>query len=460
MSNLLALSNFENWYETNREAILEDFFKFLAFKSIATDSAFDQETKACAKWLTDYLEKIGLEVENWTTSGQPVIFAKRCHATEERPTILVYQHYDVQPVDPLDLWQSDPFTATVKDNAVYARGAQDNKGQCFYTITAIKALLELCDQLNFNLKLFIEGEEESGSVGTKEVFATKGEELKSDYLLVVDSGIPAPGEPAIVLGVRGVLTCEVVCRAAKGDLHSGSFGGIAYNPNRALATALASLWDEEGRVAVAHFYDDVEELSAEELEQFQIEVDHERMRKEHGLTALCPEPGYSIGQSARIRPTVEINGMGGGYTGEGFKTVLPAIASAKISCRLVPNQDPEKIATNLKEHLLAHLPKDLDVTITFDQGSPAFRSRHDSIIAKLVAKAYEEVLEKPCRYCLMGGSIPITVELARYSDADTVLMGYGLDSDQIHAPNEHFGLDRFKQGFLTMGRIFAKLNEE
>ncbi|MBS0628863.1 MAG: dipeptidase [Verrucomicrobia bacterium] len=456
----LDLSNLKKWYERHREAILDDFITFLAFKSISADSAFDDETKLCANWLADYLKRIGLEVELWPTSGQPVIFAKHCKAGKERPTLLVYQHYDVQPVDPLDLWKSEPFKAAVRDGKVFARGAQDNKGQCFYTVTAMRALFELCEKLNFNLKLFIEGEEESGSTGTREVFAKKGKELESDYLLVVDSGIPAQGQPAITLGLRGILTMEIVCRAAAGDLHSGSFGGIAYNPNRALATALASLYDEEGRVAVAHFYDDVAELTKKELEQFHLEIDEERVKKEHGLRALCPEPGFSIGQSATIRPTLEINGMGGGYTGEGFKTVLPAVATAKISCRLVPNQDPAKIAANLKAHLLDHLPKGLETKISVDQGSPAFRGKHDSVIAKLVAKAYEEVLGKPCQYILIGGSIPITVELARASQAETVMMGYGLDTDQIHAPNEHFGLDRFEQGFLTMGRIFGKLNEQ
>lgn len=456
----LDLSSLKKWYEKHREAVLDDFFKFLAFKSVSADSAYDSETKKCADWLVKYLTKIGLEVQVWPTSGQPVIFAKHCKAGKDRPTLLLYQHYDVQPVDPLELWKGDPFKPTVHDGKVFARGAQDNKGQCFYTITAIKALLELCDNLNFNLKLFIEGEEESGSEGTREVFALRGKELESDYLLVVDAGIPGPGQPAITLGLRGIITLEVVCRAASSDLHSGAFGGIAYNPNRALATALASLWDEEGKVAVPHFYDDVEVLSPKELEKFQIEIEEETIKKEHGLKALCPEPGFTIGQSATIRPTVEINGMAGGYAGEGFKTVLPAVAKAKISCRLVPDQDPGKIAANLKAHLLKNMPKGLEVEITVGQGSPAFRSKHDSFIAKLVAKAYEDVLGKPCQYCLLGGSIPITVELAEASRADTVMMGYGLNTDQIHAPNEHFGLDRFEQGFLTMGRIFGKLNEQ
>ena len=287
----------------------------------------------------------------------------------------------------------------------------------------------------------------------------KKEALKSDYLLIIDSGIPRPNTPAITLGIRGIITLEVALKAAKGDMHSGTFGGIAYNPNRALVKALSSLWDDEGKVAIAHFYDDVKDVAPEELKHLTLERDEKRLREEFGLTAFCPEPGYTLGQSASIRPTVELNGISGGYTGEGFKTVLPACASAKISCRLVPNQNPEEIVKNLKSHLLKHLPKGLEVTISCDSATKAFRVRHDSTLAKLVAKAYEEVLQKPCQYILMGGSIPITIELADASQAETILMGYGLDSDQIHAPNEHFDLARFEQGFLTMGSIFTKLGE-
>ena len=201
-------------------------------------------------------------------------------------------------------------------------------------------------------------------------------------------------------------------------------------------------------------------FSPKELEKLQIEKLEETIKKEHGLKALCPEPGFTIGQSATIRPTVEINGMAGGYAGEGFKTVLPAVAKAKISCRLVPDQDPGKIAANLKAHLLKNMQKGLRWRSQWVREIPAFRHNYNYFIAKLVAKAYEDVLGKPCQYCLLGGSIPITVELAEASRADTVMMGYGLNTDQIHAPNEHFGLDRFEQGFLTMGRIFGKLNEQ
>lgn len=455
----MDLDKWKKWFAAHHEATFQDLFQFLRFKSIGTDPEFDLETRKCADWLVDYLSDIGLDAEKWESGGQPVVFAKHCGAGKDRPTLLIYQHYDVQPVDPIELWETDPFDPTIRNNNVYARGAQDNKGQCFYSITAIKALFEESDKLNFNLKLFIEGEEESGSTTTREIIAEKAEELKSDYILVVDSGIPAPGVGAVTLGLRGILTMDILLRSADVDMHSGALGGVAYNPIRALTHALSKLWDDGEKVAVPGFYDAVRELPSEEAKELSLEMDEEAARKEFGLRAFCPDPGYTIGQSVAIRPTVEINGIIGGYTGEGFKTVLPAIASAKLSCRLVPNQIPAEIADNIQAHLQEHTPKGLDLIIDVHEGFPAFQSSGHSFIAKLAKKAYEEVLGKSCQSVLAGGSIPIVTELANASGGEAIMMGYGLDGDQIHAPNEHFGLDRFEQGFLTMGRILSGLQE-
>lgn len=454
----MELSELKKWFATHREKILEDFFAFLRFKSIATDPQYDEDTKKCAAFLVSYLNEIGLEVSIWETSKQPVIFAKNTAAGKDRPTLLIYHHYDVQPVDPLDLWQSDPFQPTLRDGNIYARGAQDNKGQCFYTITALKALLEESKDLNFNLKLFIEGEEESGSTGTLEIIQQKKEELKSDYLLVVDCPIPGPDIPAITLGMRGILTMDLEVRIADSDMHSGLLGGVVYNPIRALSHALAKCWDENGKISIPLFYDEVTELSLEEKNAFDFIMDEKSLCQGFGMKALYRDPGYSIGESVSIRPTLEINGINGGYTGEGFKTVLPAVATAKISCRLVPDQDPEKIFASLKNHLENHLPGGAVLTIVKEHGSSAFRCNVHSLIAKRAAKAYEEVMGKPCKSILGGGSIPIVGELAKASGADVVAMGYGLDSDHIHAPNEHFGLDRFEQGFLTIGNILDQFH--
>lgn len=454
-----TLPRWKKWFQDHREAVLANFFEFLRFESIATDPAYDGKTKACASWLKDHLEKIGMDAELWETSGQPVVFASHCKAGPDRPTLLIYHHYDVQPVDPLELWDSPPFEPVVKEGEVYARGAQDNKGQCFYSVSAIEAFLSMVDSLSFNLKLFIEGEEESGSEGTREVFEKKKEALKSDMMLIVDSGIPAPNVAAITLGIRGITTMEIECKVADTDMHSGSLGGIAYNPIRALASALSKLWSEDGKVMLPHFYDDVVELSDEEKKSLYLEVDEERLRKDIGLKCFSKEPGYTLGESGSIRPTVEINGMWGGYTGEGFKTVLPAAAFAKLSCRLVEGQDPEKIQRDIVSFLEKHLPEGMELKVKGDHGSKAYSSSSDTKIAKLAANAYEEVMGSPCKQVMMGGSIAIVVDLAEACGSEVVMMGYGLDTDQIHAPNEHFGLDRFEQGFLTIGMILSSLNE-
>ena len=405
-------------------------------------------------------KKCGFEATLWKTPGRSVVFASHCHAGKERPTLLIYQHYDVQPVDPLDLWKTGPFEPTVRDNQVYARGAQDNKGQCFYSITSLKALLKLSKKLNVNIKLFIEGEEESGSLGTDAILEERAEELKADYLLVVDMGLPDKETPAVTLSARGILTMDISVKGSTGDMHSGTMGGAAFNPCRALVSALAKLWTSEGRVAIPHFYDAVVKFSSDDLSRIHLDMSEEKVRAQFGLAALSPEPGYTIGESTTIRPTVEINGISGGYTGEGFKTIIPSKASAKLSCRLVPNQDPDNIFAHLKGFLQSHMPKGMELLFKDVHGTPAFFSAFDSHIAKLVAKAYEEVMKKPCQMRLGSGSIPIVAHLAKVSGAETVLMGFGLDSDQIHAPNEHFGLDRFERGFLTMGRILSRLHEQ
>lgn len=454
-----SLKTWENWYEENKEQILLDFFKFLSFKSIGTDHSFDQETRECADWLFSYLSEMGLDVTLWETSGKPVVFAQDLRAGKDLPTLLLYHHYDVQPVDPLELWDSDPFVPTVKEGSVFARGAQDNKGQCFYTLSALKALYQLTDALPFNLKVFIEGEEESGSVGTKQAIVEHAEDLKADAMLAIDSNMAAPGIGAITLGIRGMVTGEVVVRCAGSDMHSGMLGGAAYNPIRALTHALSACYDATGKVAIPHFYDSVKELTSEEKSELDLEIDQEVVKQEFSILAFSPEPGYTIGESVGIRPTFEINGILGGYTGEGFKTVLPAKASAKISCRLVPDQDPEEIFQNLEVHLRKHLPEGMEMELHHDQGARAFRTSGNSKIAKLAAKAYEEVLGVPCKKILCGGSIPIVTDLAKVIGGDVLMMGFGLDRDQIHAPNEHFGLDRFKQGFLTLGRIFSTFDE-
>ncbi len=448
----------EKWYQDHYDLILDDFKTFLKFPSISTDPQYEPQAKACAQFLLSYLKEIGMQVDLWETPGLPVVFASYLEAGPKRPTLLFYHHYDVQPVDPLDLWKSDPFDPVIRGGNIYARGAVDNKGQCFYSVTAMKALLELGKKLNVNIKMFIEGEEESGGKGTAAILLSKQKELKADHLLVIDFDIPSKKTPAITLGMRGLVCWDIECINASTDLHSGVHGGIAMNPNRALCSVLAQLWDETGKVTLPGFYEDVKPLSKEHLARLDMSFDLEAYVKSFGVKAFANETAQSLKESNWLRPSLEINGLYGGYAGPGFKTVLPAKSSAKISCRLVPGQDPEKIWRSLVQFFEERLPKGMKVKVDLYSGAPAFRSSFDSPIVKTAALAYEEIFGSPCHYLLCGATVPIIVDLAKVSGAEVAMMGMGLAEDDIHAPNEHFGLDRFKLGFLTVCKIVEKLS--
>lgn len=456
--NTLSTEQLQRWFQDHREQILNDFFTFLSFPSISADPHFQKDCRRTAEWLRDYLKQIGLEATLWETPGLPVVFGTHLKAGANRPTLMIYHHYDVQPVDPLEEWKSDPFKPVVKNNQVYARGAVDNKGQCFYALTAIKAFFELAGELGFNLKVFIEGEEESGGKGTAAILKARQAELQADDLLVVDFDIPNVSTPGINVGMRGLVTLEVECANSSIDLHSGVHGGIALNPNRVLAKLLAGMWDERGRVNIPKFYDDVEPLSQEHLARVDMDFDREQYTKSFGVKAFCNEEGRSLKESNWLRPSLEINGMWGGYTGLGFKTVIPAKAYAKISCRLVPNQNPQKVGRAIADYLQASAPQGVAIKAEIHHGAPAYHCSFDSSIVKLSALAYEEIFGKPCKYLFCGASVPIVVDLANVSKSQVAMIGVGLADDDIHAPNEHFGLDRFEKGYLIIGRILSRLS--
>jgi acetylornithine deacetylase/succinyl-diaminopimelate desuccinylase-like protein len=454
---MLPIEQLKQWYQAHYDQTLKDFCTFLSFPSISTDPSHEQDSRRAADWLCNFMNQMGLDTTLWETPGLPVVFGTHLKAGKNRPTLLIYHHYDVQPVDPLDLWKSDPFKANIEDRQVFARGACDNKGQCFYSLTALKAFLELVKEFNLNLKVFIEGEEESGGRGTAAILQQKEAELKADYLLVVDFGIPNSTTPAVTLGMRGLVALNVECANSSIDLHSGEHGGIALNPNRALATLLAGMWDKNGEVQIPHFYDDVRPLPKEDLSRIDMTFDLEHYQKSFGVKAFCPEEGFSIKESNWLRPTLEINGMWGGYTGMGFKTVIPAKAYAKISCRLVPDQDPEKIAKAIATYLKNQAPKGIEIKVDLHHGAVSYRSAFDSFVVKTAALAYEEIFGKPCKYLFCGATVPIVIDLARSSKAEVAMIGVGLADDNIHAPNEHFGLDRFELGYLVIGRILSRL---
>lgn len=454
----MQTSAFEDWYKDHQERILNDFFTFLRFPSISTNKKYEQDIRKTASWLSEYMKEIGLEVDIWETSHFPVVFGSYLKAGPHRPTLLIYHHYDVQPTDPLDLWENDPFEPVIKKNRVYARGASDNKGQCFYSLTALKAYLELSDQIDLNIKIVIEGEEESSSKGIKGILKAKAQELKADYLIVVDAGLSHIESPAITLGMRGMLSLEIECKNSSVDLHSGVHGGIALNPNRALAAMIANIWQPSGRVAIPHFYDDVEPVKRWR-DSLDMTFDQDLYIKEFGVQAFTPEEGYSLRESNWLRPSLEINGMWGGYIEPGFKTVIPSKAHAKISCRLVPNQDPQKIAQNIVEYFKKNAPPGIEISAEIGEGYRAFCCFPDSLIAKTAVLAYEEIFKKPCKYTACGATVPIVPELAAVSTAETIMMGVALETDNIHAPNEHFSMECFKLGFLVMTNLLTRLSQ-
>ncbi len=445
------------WYEAHESQILADYFSFLKIPSISTDPAYKDDIRKASEWAADRLKKIGFKVDIWKTDGNPVVFATHL-VDPSRPTVLIYNHYDVQPVDPIEKWKSPPFEPVLKDGFVYARGASDNKGQCFYTLTALQALFELSKKVNLNIKVFIEGEEECGSTGALQMLKEKKEELKADYLLIVDSGAYEEDTPAITIGLRGIVTMEVKCTNSRIDLHSGVMGGIALNPNRALIQLLAKLWDQDGVITVPGFYDDVTLPSKAELKEFAQKLDLDYLKKQFGLRAFQGEGNYTLWESNAIRPTLEINGISGGYTGTGFKTVIPSQAIAKISCRLVPNQDPKKIVRCITEYLQKQAHEGLEIEVTYDHGGKAIRMSPDTKLAHLCCDAYAEVFGKPCKKVLNGASVPIVADFAEVMGGEVAIIGVSLDTDDIHAPNEHFSLKQLKDGFLSMGRILGRMS--
>lgn len=453
LSNIIQELNVD--FDKYKENLLKEYFDFLRIPSISSEAAYAGDVIKCCNWVVDFLKKAGMDVEVWQTSGHPVVYASWMKAGKDQPTLLFYGHYDVQPVDPLNLWTSPPFEPRLEGNEVYARGAQDNKGQCFYTIAAIRHLLMKKGKLPVNIKLCIEGEEECGSAGLPAVLREKKEKLKADHLFVVDMGLHDKETPEVTLGVRGIVCFTVELCGSSGDMHSGMVGGVVYNPNRALAELLASLYDKEGRIQVPGFYDDVLELSAEKKSAINFNFNEQGFYSMFKAKTTGGErTKYPPMQRASIRPTLEINGINGGYSGDGFKTVIPAKAIAKLSCRLVPNQSSEKIGKLLEEYLKKHVADGVEIKVQLHpgQGNPLVADPTSKTV-KAAAKVYEEIFKKPCLNSLSGGSIPIIPDLANASGAEVVLIGYGLADDNIHAPNEHFGLDRLKKGFATIGGI-------
>lgn len=457
------IDELNSYFEAHKETILNDYFSYLKFKSISTDAVYSGEVHACAAWVKNYIEASGFTVTLLQhEQGYPCILAERIVDAKYK-TVMFYGHYDVQPVDPIDQWQTEPFTPTVKGLEVFARGAQDNKGQSYYVMRLFKTLSEI-DKLpkHINIKLLIEGEEECGSKSMPALLEKYSSELKADYLYIVDCGSITRESPAITLGCRGIITMTMTLTGSNTDLHSGEHGGIAYNPLHAIVQMLDSVrCRKTGKISIPGFYDSVVPVPDSEKSHIATEFDISFYKDMFDADAGGGEKEFTPLESAWLRPTLEINGISGGYAGNGFKTVIPAKATAKISCRLVPDQDPVEIANLVISHLTKNCPSEMHVEFSdvSTNGKP-LRNKAGSALHTITKKAIESATGHTCINILSGGSIPITSLLAEKTSAETLFIGYGLPDDQLHAPNEHFGIDRIKIGHATIGAIICALDSK
>jgi len=440
------------YFSENREKHLDELNEFLRIPSISSLSEHKQDIQTAAEWLADKLRNLNIEnVSVDQTAGHPVVYGEWLHA-EGKPTILFYGHYDVQPVDPLHLWESEPFNPVIRDNKLFARGASDDKGQVFMHLKMIEALFATQGTLPVNVKFIYEGEEEIGSPNLPAYVEEHKTKLAADLILISDTGLYAPGKPAVCYGLRGLTGVQIDVRGAKGDLHSGLYGGGVQNAIHALADVLASFRDEHGTIQVEGFYDKVLPLSEEERQAYaDLNFDEEALKQEIGVSELFGEEGYSYLEQTWARPTLEINGVFGGFSGEGIKTVLPAEAGAKITCRLVPNQDPNEIVELLKAHIEKHKPTGVEVTVSeFDKGAP-YLTPFDHPLIQAAGRSYERIYNVPTAFIRGGGSIPIVAAFDEILTLPVVLMGFGLNSENFHAPNEHFHLENFDKGLRVLG---------
>ncbi|HLR11523.1 MAG TPA: dipeptidase [Sporosarcina sp.] len=452
------LERLDQYFTDHRDTHLQQLNEFLSIPSISALSEHQGDMQKAAEWLVEAFKNVGLEhVSIDETDGHPVVYADWLHA-EDQPTILIYGHYDVQPVDPLELWDSAPFEPEVRDNKLYARGASDDKGQVFMHIKAVEALMKENGSLPVNVKFLIEGEEEVGSPNLEKYIENNKEKLAADIIVISDTGMQGPGQPAVCYGLRGLTGVQIDIQGAKGDLHSGLYGGGVQNPLHAIAQLIASFRDQEGTIAVEGFYDDVRPLTEEEREAYKaLNFDEDALKEELEVPTLFGEKGFSYLEQTWARPTLEVNGLYGGFSGEGIKTVLPAEASAKITCRLVPDQDPEDIVQKLKAHIENHKPAGVTVTVSeFDKGKP-FITPFDHPAIQAAGRSYEKVYQVPTAYTRGGGSIPIVAAFDEILQLPVVLMGFGLSTENFHAPNEHFHLENFDKGLRVIGDYYYEI---
>jgi acetylornithine deacetylase/succinyl-diaminopimelate desuccinylase-like protein len=445
----------------NRDRFVEELKGYLAIPSVSALPEHAGDVRRCAEWTRSELERVGMQNARLIeTPGHPIVYADWLDAPGA-PSILFYGHYDVQPVDPLELWTSPPFEATVRDGELYARGAADDKGQVFMHLKAIGAHLSQTGRLPCNIKVIIEGEEEVGSSHLDDFVRAHKSELAADVVVISDSGMFDRGVPSICYALRGLAYFQLDLRGTSTDLHSGSFGGAVANPAMVLAQVLAQMKDRSGRVRIPGFYDDVRELRPEERTEFQkLPFNEKKYRKDLGAPKLFGESGYSTLERASARPTFEVNGLLAGFTGEGAKTVIPAVAMAKVSMRLVADQTPERVGDLFEAHLRKVVPKTVEWKLTRMHGGKPWITEPDNRFVQAAARAIEQGFGKRPVFTREGGSIPVVSTFQEELGLPSVLFGVGLPDENAHAPNEKLDLGNFHGGIIASACLYEEITKE
>ncbi|MBB4008478.1 M20/M25/M40 family metallo-hydrolase [Allorhizobium taibaishanense] len=449
--------------DANLPSSLETLFDLVRIPSISTDPAYASDCRRAAAFLADHLTQLGFEASVRDTSGHPMVVAHDVAAPEGAPHVLFYGHYDVQPVDPLGLWHNDPFAPAVRETPqgqkiITGRGTSDDKGQIMTFLEALRAFREVRGELPLRITILFEGEEESGSPSLKRFLEAHAAELKADFAMVCDTGMWDAETPAICASLRGLVGEEVVIKAASRDLHSGGYGGVAANPLHILSDILAGLHDETGAVTLPGFYDGVDEVPADlKAAWAELEKSQSSFLPDIGLSAISGEKGRSMLELLWARPTAEVNGMSGGYTGKGFKTVIAAEAMAKVSFRLVGRQNPQQIRNTFREYVRSKLPVDCRVEFSEEGASPAIQLPYDSPVLAKAKEALSQEWSKPAVVTGGGGSIPIVGDFQSLLGMDALLVGFSLMDDCVHSPNEKYNLTSFHKGIRSWIRIMDRL---
>lgn len=449
------------YLKENRESLLNKLNDFLSIPSVSTDSDHQKDINKAADFIVTYLNDIGFEkIEKKETGGHPLVYAEYNTAGPDAPTVLFYGHYDVQPVDPIDLWDSDPFKPEVRKGRLYARGASDDKGQVFMHLAVFEAYMKTEGKLPLNVKVCIEGEEEIGSENLYDILHDKKEQFNADFAVISDSGMVAENQPTILYGLKGFTGIEISVTGPDHDLHSGMYGGAIRNPIMALSHILASMKNEDEVITVDGFYDDVEPLADEERKRME-QVQGEEYTQSTGVPETVSEKGYTTKEHTMARPTFEINGIFGGYQGEGTKTIIPSSATAKITCRLVPGQDPNKIQQLLEKHVNKVAPSGVTVEVRKEKlSAKAYKVEPNNPLIEKAANSYSKAFGKETVYVRMGGSIPVVEWIEAIYDIPIVLLGFGTPDDRLHSPNESFPLDSFDKGMETLVYYWNEITEK